>query len=318
VTLGATATNAKICYDPSSSGFYTDTSLTITSATTSISSVDVDKVVKGDTITFTFSGFGLDNHVAVKVIGSGDTCSSSASHTVDGVGGGSTASGYSLTSTAVDKTTATRSWTLAEAGTSFKICFLVATANYGGTGAYADTGGSDVVTVAEMTSRSPSQIGLYVGTTMTLAGIGLSTGDKVALSTSTACTGSWTTNVHDVSLASATSVLVTAQAVASTAYMCLKVAGSAAYYYAGHSIVVATPTMNSITPVKIVKGDLISFAVAGFGLGTFIKIRVVPSSTGCSGSSDASTIVGGAGVAMTVADPSEKVSCCCFFFVFLF
>ena len=58
VTAQAARSNALICLKVSDSErtpTYQDTSLTITSATTSITSVDVDKVLKGDTITFTFS-----------------------------------------------------------------------------------------------------------------------------------------------------------------------------------------------------------------------------------------------------------------------
>ena len=252
-------------------------------------------------------GFGLDNHVKIKVIQASASCSGTG-HTTDGITGGNTGSGYTLTSTSVDKTTATRSWTLNQAQTSAKICFLVVASNYGGTGAYAATGGSDVVTVAEFTSRSPSQIGLYVVTRLTVGGTDLATGDKVALSTSTACTGSWITNVHDVSLLSATTVTVTPQATSSSAKICLKVAGSAVYHYTGHTVVIAAPTISSITPTKVVKGDAIQFTINGFGLGTYIKIRVVTAATGCSGTSDASPITGGAGTALTVAAPGEKTT----------
>ena len=43
-TPAAATTNAKVCYDPASSGFYTDTTMTLTAVVTEITAVDVSKV----------------------------------------------------------------------------------------------------------------------------------------------------------------------------------------------------------------------------------------------------------------------------------
>jgi hypothetical protein len=82
VTLTATTSNAKICYDPSSSGFYTDTTLTLTSVVTEITAVNVEKVVKSNTVSYTFTGTGLHTHAYVKIHAS--SCSGSGSSGVNG------------------------------------------------------------------------------------------------------------------------------------------------------------------------------------------------------------------------------------------
>jgi hypothetical protein len=309
VEARSTRANALLCLlvsDSERTPAYKDTGLTITTATTSISSVDVDKVVKGDVVTFTFSGFGLDSHVKIKVIQSGSTCSGT-DHTSNIITGGGQGGGFTLSSTTTAKTAATLSLTLNEAQTNAKICFLVANTNYGGTDAYTDTGGSDVLTVMELTGSSPSQIGLYVATRFTLTGSDLTTGDFIALSTSTNCNGNWVTNAHDINLLSATTVAVTPQSTGS-AKICMRAVGSSVYHYTGQDVIVAAPTINSISPTKVAKGDAIAFTFNGYGLGTFIKAKVVTSGTGCSGTSDTSTITGGGGVSLTVTDPGEKTS----------
>jgi len=219
-----------------------------------------------------------------------------------------TGGGYTLTSATTAKTSGTISLTLNQIQTDAKICFLVASVNYAGTGAYADTGATDVVTVMELQTRSPAQLGLYVATTMTISGADLTTSDKIALSTSTACSGSWITNVFDVVLNSGTAITITPQATASSAKICMKAAGSTTYHYTGLTVVIAAPTLSSISPTKVAKGDAILFTFTGFGLGTFLKAKVVTSGTGCSGTSDTSTISGGNGVALTVAGSSEKTT----------
>jgi len=205
-SLLAARANALVCLlvsDSERTPTYQDSGLTVTAATTEISGVDVDKVVKGDTTTFTFSGFGLDNHVTVKVVQASSTCTGT-DHVGDIITGGGQGGGYSLTSTTTAKTTATLSLTLNQADTSSKICFFVASGNYGGTAAYADTRASDVVTVMELTGSSPSQVGLYVDTQLTLTGTDLTTSDSLALSTSTNCNGNWIANAQDIALLSAT------------------------------------------------------------------------------------------------------------------
>jgi len=48
-TPAAATTNAKVCYDPASSGFYTDTTMTLTAVVTEITAVDVSKVGENHT-----------------------------------------------------------------------------------------------------------------------------------------------------------------------------------------------------------------------------------------------------------------------------
>ena len=309
VTAQSARANALVCLlvsDSERTPAYQATGLTVTTATTTVSGVDVDKVVKGDTITFTFTGFGVDSHVKVKVVQASGSCTGT-SHTDSVITGGGTGGGYSLTSATTAKTSATLSLTLNQVQTNAKFCFLVATTNYAGTGAYAATGASDVVTVMELASRSPQQLGLYVATTITISGSDLTTNDQIALSTSTACSGSWITNVQNVALTSGTAVTVTPQATSSSAKICLKAAGSSVYHYTGLTVVIATPTFSAISPTKVAKGDAIEFTFTGYGLGTFIKAKVVTSGTGCSGTTDTSSISGGNGVALTVPS-GEKTS----------
>ena len=59
------------------SGFYTDTGLTLTAVVSTIDSVNVEKVVVGNSVSYTFTGTGLHNHVSVKIHAS--TCSGTGS-----------------------------------------------------------------------------------------------------------------------------------------------------------------------------------------------------------------------------------------------
>ena len=269
--------NALVCLlvsDSERTPAYQNTGLTITTATTSVASVDVDKVVKGDTIVFTLTGFGIDNHVKMKVIEASSSCGGTA-HTGNIITGGGHSSGYALTSANTAKTAGTLSLTLNQVQTSAKICFLVASTNYAGTGAYAATGGSDTVTVMALTGSSPSQIGLYVATRLTLSGSDLTTNDFIALSTSVACSGSWITNAYNINLASTTTITITPQSTSSSAKICLRAVGSSVYHYTGRTVAIAAPTVTSISPTKVAKGDSIEFTFNGFGLGTFMLAKVV-------------------------------------------
>jgi hypothetical protein len=306
VEARAAQANAKVCLlvaDAERSPTYMDTGLTVNTAASTISGVDVDKVVRGDTITYTLSGYGLESHVKMKILDPGQTCGGTTD-AADIVAGGT---GKAVTSTNNAKTSASASFTMTASAASAKICVLVPSSNYGGSGAYADTSGSDTVTIADVTSSSPAIIGLYVATQLTIAGNSLTTNDQIAIADSgQSCeSGTKVTNVNDVALASGTAVTITAQEACTNCAICLKVDGSSVYHETGLTITVAVPAVTAVDVNKVARDDSVLFTFTGYGLGTHVKCKVVTSGTGCSGTADTSTISGGAAQQLAVSSPGE-------------
>ncbi len=309
VEARAAQASAKVCLlvaDAERSPTYMDTGLTVNTAASTISGVDVDKVVRGDTIIYTLSGFGLDSHVRMKILDPGQTCGGTAD-AADVVAGGT---GKAVTSSNNGKTSATASFTMTAVAAAAKICVLVPSTNYGGTGAYADTSSADTVTIADITSRSPATVGLYVATQLTIAGNSLTTNDEIAIADSgQSCeSGTKVTNVNNVALASGTAVEITAQEPCSNCAICLKVEGSSVYHETGLTITVAVPTVTAVDIDKVARDDSVLFTFTGYGLGAHIKCKVVTSGTGCSGTADTSTITGGAAQQLAVSSPGEMTT----------
>eukprot|EP00949_MAST-11_sp_MAST-11-sp1_P000899 g899.t1 len=294
MTLGADGT-AKVCISVDGASTFHDTGVTITVDGTSIASVDVSRVSVGEAATYTFTGTGLSTGTKVKIA---TTCSGDDNANIVAGGGGQSLGNVNAATTSGDVT-----FTLSAAASSAIICVFVPTAN-GGTGTYTNSGdiASLTVTSIAVTGVSPSRLGKNVQADVTISGSNLGANDKVKIATSS-CNGGDSDNSvgggDGQALGASNVIQFQITASATDALICVKAEGSSTYTNSGQTITIGGSQVSSSSVNRVAKGSTVQFQFTGFGLGSHIKVKVIDSSSTCSGTDDsANAITGGSGASM--------------------
>jgi hypothetical protein len=261
-----TATTACFAYD--GSWYVNIPSTTVTTAVPSVSNFGGrTRMAKGESVTFSITGVGLNSGMEIKYVASGSDCANGASILTKSLSSiNNVAQSASVTSV-----------TFTSAASGMKLCLKVPTAN-GGNGAFADA--SVTMDVPEITGADVTQIGKAVSTKITFTKQFTSTDDKVVLvaSTSNCAAAALAGSANEQVLSSTNFVTVTITATQTNALVCLKVQGGgttgAAFTSTGVQITIAHPSITAVSFSRTSKGETRTLTITGTGLNTGISLQI--------------------------------------------